>query len=70
MGTRELRLFFTSLKYKKEKSQIGIPELTKAVRNVTALDGLAVSAELESFSEKKGRKGPLHIILGKYTYSN
>ena len=45
---------------KKSKKKSGIPELVKAIGNVTAADASAVNAELEIFSKKIRKKG--HLI--------
>ena len=48
------------LSAKKIKKKSGIPELVKAIGNVTAADASAVNAELEIFSKKIRKKG--HLI--------
>ena len=53
MTKRDLRSCFTNQKYKKKKSQAGIPELFKPTGSVTAADASAVNTELESFRKKK-----------------
>ena len=75
----DLHSYFTSQKYKKKLSQIGISVLIKATGSVKAADVAAVNAELKSFSKKKGRKSSsCNTIIsardkeevGKYVYIN
>ena len=70
---------FRAMKNKKKTSQRVILELVEATGNVMAADVSAVNAELESFSQKKGRKGSSYNAsipsrvkedVGKYSYSN
>ena len=64
---------------KKIKKKSGIPELVKAIGNVTAADASAVNAELEIFSKKIRKKDTSYNTsiltrvmeeVGKYVYSN
>ena len=60
MATRDLRSYFTSVSKDKKASHgscTSISRLVKTTANVTAADGSAVNAELESFSKKKECQG-------------